>query len=137
MFVMIGIFVVIFMSWKTTPYLKEVEFVPSWLSRWGDLPQNNQIRTAVPFMGLGFLCGIYLRFSKRTFFSYWAMAWLGLIMIVCIAELGQYYIPSRQLDFMDVFWGMVGSGFGLGLAFFVMQALLFFKSHYRERKKRN
>ncbi len=113
-----GVFLIFFLSWKANPNLKETPFIPEWLSNWADYSHNNQRRTGVPFMGLGLLAGIYFIYSKRTAPVNWIFAWLILGIVVCMAEVGQYFIPARSLDMKDVFWGGLGAGIGLLFPYF-------------------
>lgn len=113
----VGIVLVLVLSWKMNPNVGEYHFLPDWLSAWADRLSNNQKRTAVPFLGLGIVAGVFLLLlQNRT-----SLAWLYtlgiLTLIVMVAEFGQYFIPSRQPDMKDVFWGISGSALGLLIPF--------------------
>ncbi|CAM4198170.1 VanZ family protein [Zobellia nedashkovskayae] len=113
----VGLFLILFLSWKTNPNLKESAFIPTWLSEWTDQIRNNRRRTAVPFVGLGLLIGLYLVIIKRVRFWVWFYTWGALCIIVIIAEAGQYFLPSRSPDIKDVIWGSIGAIGGLLTSF--------------------
>ena len=115
----IGVFCILFLSWKTNPNLKELPFIPNWLSDWTDQVRNNRRRTAVPFVGLGLLSGLYLFIIKRTALWFWIYAWLILLIVVCLAEVVQYFLPSRSLDMKDIIWGTTGAAIGLSTSFLI------------------
>jgi glycopeptide antibiotics resistance protein len=98
-----GIFV---FSWLNSPDFANVPLMPSWLNNWSNL--NGQLRTGAPFIPLGFLLNSY---SKK-----WAISLTGLLIsffVVVIAELGQYFIPTRYPDPMDILYGIIGALLGM------------------------
>ena len=113
----LGSVLILVLSWKTNPNLGEYHFLPDWLITWADRISNNQIRTAVPFFGLGIGAGLLLVFLQNRSWFVWLYTWGILNMLVIVAELGQYFIPSRQPDMKDIFWGISGGGLGLFLLF--------------------
>ena len=123
----IGVFMIFFLSWKTDPNLKELPFIPEWLSDWTDNVHNDRRRTGVPFVGLGLLAGMYLIYIQRTKLFYWGLVWIVLGLVVVIAEAVQYFLPSRSMDIKDILWGWVGSLIGLGLPFVVWYVNKIFK----------
>ena len=129
----IGVFMIFFLSWKTDPNLKELPFIPEWLSDWTDNVHNDRRRTGVPFVGLGLLAGMYLIYIQRTKLFYWGLVWIVLGLVVVIAEAVQYFLPSRSMDIKDILWGWVGSLIGLGLPFVVWYVNKIFKknSHWK------
>ena len=106
---------VFYFSWLSDPSLSSETYLPRWLLNWSNHYYN--LRTAVPFIGLGFLLEVYgdrndlnevnnnkkLNFIQNIVFA---------AIIVCIAEGGQFLIQRRSPDFMDVFYGIVGSIIG-------------------------
>ena len=69
---------------------------------------HGQLRTAVPFIPLGFLLNSY---KKK-----WVISLSGLLicfLVVCVAEFGQLFIPTRVPDIIDIFFGLVGSILGM------------------------
>ncbi|WP_158974660.1 VanZ family protein [Cellulophaga sp. L1A9] len=109
----IGIALIFLFSWKTNPNVGEYSFLPDWLINWADQYRNSRKRTAVPFVFLGFLAGIYLIYIQKKSLRFWILTGIILVLTVIIAELGQYFIPSRSPDLKDVLWGSIGAGLGL------------------------
>ncbi|QBN19596.1 VanZ family protein [Flavobacterium nackdongense] len=109
------IIAVFYFSWLPDPTFKNETYLPKWLVDWGN--NNYNVRTAIPFLGLGFLLEAYAqpkRINKINSNNY-----LGLLkniaiaaVIVCIAEAGQFFIQKRNQDLADVFYGIVGSSIG-------------------------
>lgn len=114
---LIGIGLVFLLSWVSSPHLSELSFIPNGVSKWADRQDNDTIRTGVPFFGLGFLLALYL-YNKNKFI-YWLYGLVFLIIVVVIAELGQYFILSRITDIKDILWGIIGSTIGLVIPFSV------------------
>jgi glycopeptide antibiotics resistance protein len=48
---------------------------------------------------------------------------------VCIAEVGQYFLPSRSMDIQDVFWGVLGAGIGLFFVYIVWRSIKVLKDN--------
>ena len=98
-----GIFV---FSWLNSPDFANFPLMPSWLNNWSNL--HGQLRTGAPFIPLGFLLNSY---SKK-----WIISLTGLLIsffVVVIAELGQYFIPTRYPDPMDILYGIIGALIGM------------------------
>jgi len=75
------------------------------------------LRTAVPFIGLGFLLEAYSqqkRLNEINYNKYFNLLKnIGVAtIIVCIAEAGQIFIQKRNQDIIDVFYGIIGSSIG-------------------------
>lgn len=106
---------VFYFSWLSDPSFSGETYLPSWLLKWSNHYYN--LRTAIPFLGLGFLLEIYserndlnqtgnnkkLNFIQNIVFA---------AIIVCIAEGGQFLIQRRTPDLMDVCYGIIGSIIG-------------------------
>ena len=92
--------------------LSKYDLLPDWLARWTDAQENDALRTAVPFVGLSLLTGSYLAVIRTTW-RWWLGSWIGLTLIVFIAEVGQLAVPYRSFDWNDVAWGVTGSLAGL------------------------
>lgn len=118
----IGSLLVFYLSWKTNPNVGELSYVPAWLAHWADEVHNNRMRTAVPFVFLGLLYGIYLVLLKIPNLKSWLLGWVLLSGIVLLAEWGQYFLPSRSPDFKDVLWGIFGAAAGLGLMYLLSKS---------------
>ncbi|GAB3260618.1 hypothetical protein GCM10027347_25060 [Larkinella harenae] len=99
--------------------MRFVWFLPDWLARWADDGQNSDLRTAVPFVFLGFLIGIWLYRSQHSW-VWWLLALLGLTLVVITAEVGQLTMPHRYFKWEDIGWGSLGSVLGLVGPFLLM-----------------
>lgn len=113
LFVVIG--TVFYFSWLSDPSLSSETYLPRWLLNWSN--QNYNLRTAVPFLALGFLLEIYTQHTsldklnnnkKLNFIQNIVFA----VIIVCVAEGGQFIIQNRSPDLADVFFGIAGSIIG-------------------------
>jgi len=130
-----GVFLIFFLSWKSNPNLEGLWFIPDWLSSWTDKNRNNQIRTGVPFIGLGILVGAYLIYNQKKSPFFWFFSWILLVIIVYVAEAGQYFLPARVVDIKDVIWGGIGAAIGLIFSFFFWQIRRMFKNKLFENEK--
>lgn len=106
---------VFYYSWLPDPNMRSESYLPGWLSRWSN--RNYNFRTAVPFVALGFLL---------EFYSYKNGKWMDLqhrligfcknmvlaLIVVLVAEGGQFLLKSRSPDVMDVYYGILGSTAG-------------------------
>ena len=104
--VLVFIGIIFLFSWLNSPDFANVPLMPNWLNNWSNL--HGQLRTGAPFIPLGFLLNSY---SKK-----WFISLTGLLIsffVVVIAELGQYFIPTRYPDPMDGFYGIVGALIGM------------------------
>jgi hypothetical protein len=110
---LLGAGLVLYLSWRTHPRLADVWFMPKWLSAWTDERQNDTLRTAVPFVALGWLAGGWL-WAQRRPWRQWAWAWVGLVGLVSVAEIGQLFQAERSFDLADIAWGAIGALLGLG-----------------------
>ena len=104
--VLVFIGIIFLFSWLNSPDFANFPLMPHWLNNWSNL--HGQLRTGAPFIRLGFLLNSY---SKK-----WIISLTGLLIsffVVVIAELGQYFIPTRYPDPMDIFYGIVGALIGM------------------------
>ncbi|TDO97079.1 VanZ family protein [Flavobacterium sp. 245] len=108
--------IVFYFSWLPDPSLHSESYLPRWILNWSN--QNYNLRTAVPFVVVGFLLEAYTNDRNSNepnenrslnFIQLIAIA----AIIVCIAEGGQFFINRRSPDFMDVFYGITGSILGI------------------------
>ena len=104
---LLSICIIFYLSWIPEPQLGKVWFIPSFIARWADEKNNDSIRTAVPFVFLGILTGIYLAYRKGHWYG-WLVSAVVLITIACIAEAGQFFLPHRSFDVADILWGSAG-----------------------------
>jgi glycopeptide antibiotics resistance protein len=120
---------VFYFSWLPNPDLGTETYLPSWLRDWSNYYYN--LRTAIPFIFIGFLLEMASRI-KNPIASLKKNPRLSIqnssisAAVVCIAEGGQFLIQNRSPDFMDVFFGMLGSGIG-SLGYYILQLLTKFK----------
>jgi glycopeptide antibiotics resistance protein len=109
------IVVVFYFSWLSDPGFRSETYLPEWLLNWSNHYYN--LRTAVPFLALGFLLEVYNEnntLNKKKYNEKWSFVqnMFIAIVIVIIAEGGQFLIQKRSPDLMDVFYGVVGSLIG-------------------------
>jgi glycopeptide antibiotics resistance protein len=131
----ICVFGVFYFSWLPKPDLCTETYLPSWLRNWSNYYYN--LRTAVPFVAIGFLLEVARGRNSRTgtstkryrlFFQNTGIA----AVVVCIAEGGQFLLKNRSPDWMDVFFGIVGNVIG-SLLYYILQILMKFKSIQNEK----
>jgi len=96
--------------------------VPNWIAYWADKQENDNFRTAIPFILLGLTSGILIVFNKAAH-RWWLRSWLIQAILVIVVELGQLFRPLRSFDVMDIIWGMVGSGLSLLLVYWLSKLL--------------
>jgi glycopeptide antibiotics resistance protein len=103
---------VFYFSWLPDPTFKNETYLPKWLVDWSN--NNYNLRTAVPFVGLGFLLESYSQQKVSNKNNY--TLFFGLLknitlaaVIVLVAEAGQFFIQHRNQDLADVFYGILGS----------------------------
>lgn len=110
---LVGAGLVLYLSWRTHPRMEDVGFIPEWVSAWADERRNDTLRTAVPFVALGWLAGGWL-WGQRRPWRQWPWAWAALVLLVIVAEVGQLFRPERSFDPADIGWGAAGALLGLG-----------------------
>ena len=111
----VGIILVFYFSWVPNPQLSLYGNLPDWVTRWTDTIENMNLRTAVPFVFMGLAAGAWLFIMDRSRFE-WIIAWLALVSVVIIAEVGQLFLPNRYFDLGDIAWGSIGSLIGLAVS---------------------
>ncbi|WP_273212114.1 VanZ family protein [Runella zeae] len=103
---------VFYLSWIPNPDIGNILPLPKILKEWINL--NGRVRTAIPFLILGFLIEWLLQQKVgRQGGRRWAL--LSLVFILLLAEGGQLFLTNRYFDFWDIFYGILGSL--LGMAF--------------------
>ena len=110
---LMGAGLVLYLSWVPRPQMATVWFVPNWVAHWADQTRNDTIRTAVPLVALGWLVGSWLA-AHHWPRVYWLLAWVALVALVTMAEVGQLFLRHRSFDLGDIGWGAVGALLGLG-----------------------
>ncbi|GAB3928076.1 VanZ family protein [Larkinella terrae] len=108
----LGVALVFYLSWRPSPMMEQVWFIPDWLGRWTDKQSNGDLRTAVPFVFLGGLTGLWLLQTKSPRL-WWFFAFIGLTIVAVIAEVGQLMLPHRYFKWQDILWGSAGTVIGL------------------------
>lgn len=126
----IGMLLVLYLSWVSSPAIGKMVFMPSWISSWVDSYRFGAVRTAVPLVALGVLAGMYLNYEKKTV-RWWYAVWILLSLLVLLAELGQHFRPMRRFDIRDIFWGSSGAALGLHIVFFLKEV----KSYIKRKRK--
>lgn len=104
--------VVFYFSWISDPSLSSETYLPGWLLKWSNHYYN--LRTAVPFLAVGFLLETYTEHRGITDVNYnkklnFIQNIIIAAIIACVAEGGQFVIQRRSPDLMDVFYGILGS----------------------------
>jgi glycopeptide antibiotics resistance protein len=126
LFVILSVF---YFSWLSDPSLENETYIPGWILNWSN--ENYNMRTAIPFVALGFLLEAYtnrknsyhMNSNKNLSF----IQNLGISAAVAfIAEGGQFLIKSRNPDIMDVYFAIIGSLFG-GLGYNLFNVLMSLK----------
>jgi len=120
---------VFYYSWLSDPRLESETYLPKWLLNWSN--ENYNLRTAFPFVALGFLLEAYTNRKKAADMNpnknLRFMQNLGIAAsIALIAEGGQFIVKNRNPDIMDVYYAIVGSLAG-GLGFNLLNELMNFK----------
>ncbi|CAD0006592.1 VanZ family protein [Flavobacterium salmonis] len=101
---------VFYYSWLPSSNLKTETYLPRIIIEWTSEYLN--LRTAVPFLLLGFLCDFcwesdtYDKERNSVFAG--SRTVIICTVIVCLAEAGQFFISDRHPDFMDIFFGIAG-----------------------------
>lgn len=107
--------VVFYFSWLSDPGFASETYLPDWLLRWSNYYYN--LRTAIPFLALGFLLEVYTdnnTLNKKIYNERLSFVQNMVIatIVVIIAEGGQFIIEKRSPDLMDIFYGIIGSLIG-------------------------
>ncbi len=106
---------ILYFSWLPDPDFGTEGYLPMWIRNWSNHYYN--LRTAVPFVGLGFLLEMWTgkkqletkkKYQVRVFIQNLGVS----AVVVCLAEGGQFLVQNRSPDFMDVFFGILGSMIG-------------------------
>lgn len=125
----------LYLSWLPNPDLSTEIYLPLWLRNWSNYYYN--LRTAVPFIAIGFL--LEVNSYKNNFdafdsykFNVFAQNTAISILVICIAEVGQLFIENRHADFSDVFFGILGSIIG-SLLYYILQYLIKLKRKHNAK----
>ena len=110
---------VLMCSWVPNPLLSLLGIMPDKLGQWTDARDNINSRTAVPMVLWGVSAGIWIMYHNLSGLRPWITAWLIGLLLISIAEAGQFFIPNRFPDFEDICWGAGGTCFGLIVAYLI------------------
>ncbi|MGE5944969.1 MAG: hypothetical protein ACM31G_11585 [Flavobacteriales bacterium] len=117
--IVLGILSVLYFSWIESPRLSLNGTLPEVISHWTDKQENENLRTGVPFLLISIIMGALLIVKKKSIKA-WVMAFICLVILVFLAELGQLFLPLRRFDWEDIAWGVLASFLGL-LGFFIIK----------------
>ena len=124
-FLFLFIIGILYYSWIPSPSLASENYLPLWLRNWSNIYFN--LRTAVPFVGLGFLLEVWTLIDpkkrSRKKINSRVINIIIAVITVSVAETGQFFISSRHPDSMDLLFGIMGSV--LGIFLFDFTKLLF------------
>lgn len=124
-FLFLFIIGILYYSWIPSPSLASENYLPLWLRKWSNIYFN--LRTAVPFVGLGFLLEVWTfkapKKQSRKKINSRVINIIIAVITVSVAETGQFFISSRHPDSMDLLFGIMGSV--LGIFLFDFTKLLF------------
>lgn len=116
-FLFLFIIGILYYSWIPSPSLASENYLPLWLRNWSNIYFN--LRTAVPFVGLGFLLEIWTLIDpkkrSRKKINSRVINIIIAVVTVSVAEIGQFFISSRHPDSMDLLFGIMGSVLGIFL----------------------
>ncbi|MEZ7498672.1 VanZ family protein [Flavobacterium sp. Arc3] len=103
---------VFYYSWLPDPNMRSENYLPQWLLNWSN--ENFNVRTAIPFVVFGYLLEAYSfkknSQNKNVDRKFVFIRNLGVsAVVVIIAECGQFLIKNRSPDFMDIYFGIIGS----------------------------
>ena len=134
-FIILILLLIFYYSWLPDSELKTETYLPKWLLKWCNYYFN--LRTAIPFVPLGYLLEVLNPISKRKSIinnSYIVPFWFQnssiSALVVCIAEGGQFFITNRNPDILDIVFGILGSVFGVIIYYLIKKItkLFFFKN---------
>jgi hypothetical protein len=108
---------ILYLSLRGSPSLREVCWLPEWLSAWAD--RHGELRTAVPYCAAGLLCPWLLTRNQarptgrshpighgRLAPSLWAAA--SLFALLLLTEGAQLVLPNRLASLADIALGTLG-----------------------------
>ena len=105
-------FFFVYFSWIPTSSMSSSSLLPTWLANWLDLESMMNIRTAIPMVGWGLISCIYLKLNRSFIYTVF-LSFLSAFILLSIAEVGQYFIPTRHADPSDIAWGLIGNSVGI------------------------
>jgi glycopeptide antibiotics resistance protein len=127
------VFVILYYSWLPDPRLEKETYLPLWIRNWSNYYFN--IRTAIPFLFLGFLLEAWSSIPTRFFIVQNSSPFrirntFIAALVVCLAEGGQFFVLNRQPDSLDIVFGILGSTCGSVIYYCIKKITnLFFSKH--------
>lgn len=112
---LICVLAIFYYSWLPDARLQQETYLPLWLRDWSNTYFN--LRTAVPFLPLGFLLEAYASIPTRFFIvksesPFRIRTTLIAVVVICLAEGGQFFIANRHPDSADIAFALLGSTCG-------------------------
>jgi glycopeptide antibiotics resistance protein len=111
----ICVLAIFYYSWVPDARFEKEAYLPWWLRNWSNTYFN--LRTAVPFLPLGFLLEAYASIRTRFFIfksdsPFRIRTTLIALVVICLAEGGQFFVLDRHPDSTDVAFALLGSSCG-------------------------
>ncbi|WP_461043674.1 VanZ family protein [Spirosoma harenae] len=124
--ILLGVGLILYLSWQPHPNLRHTWFIPKWLSDWTDKKSNGNLRTSVPFLMLGLLVSLMPVTGRRPWY-WWVRLWVGMVGLVTLSEAVQIFIPTRFPSWEDIGWGSLGAFVGLVISYFIVRLRYYFR----------
>ena len=67
-----------------------------------------QLQLELPFILLGLIAGCW-QYAPKQLKTYWLPTWLGLVLLIILAKVGQLFLPVHSFDWQEIRWGIVGT----------------------------
>ena len=104
---------VLYASWLPSDRLVGAPFIPSWIAGWLDSGGAMRTgRTALPLIFFGGFITLTLKLGKVDYPT--GLAFGFALILIVIAEGGQFFLPARTASWGDVGCGLGGGDFGIG-----------------------
>lgn len=109
---LIGLFgLVLYCALRSSPRLAEIPWLPAWLGRWSD--RNDTFRHFVGFGALALMAMVLPRailpsFPERAKTQFRHLCLVIALALVAGLEFIQLEIPTRNFDWLDMYWGWLG-----------------------------
>lgn len=106
---------IFYYSWLADPRFEKEAYLPWWLRNWSNTYFN--LRTAVPFVPLGFLLEAWATIPNRFFIvksrtPFRIRSTFIAVVVICLAEGGQFFVLDRHPDSTDIVFAILGSTCG-------------------------
>jgi hypothetical protein len=127
------VLIIFYYSWLPDARLGKETYLPLWLLNWSNTYFN--LRTAIPFVALGFLLEAWASIPTQFFIvqsssPFRICTTLIAAVVVCVAEGGQFLVLNRNPDSLDLVYGILGSTCGSVIHYCIKNfTKLFFIKH--------